>query len=91
MRVPKLTSSSFDNLSTTRCGRGWVPTVKYVGRGTDTRSARRSETASSSSAKKFPVIIANEKLFFACNVVSFVNKVLNWPFTSPAIMLYVMY
>jgi hypothetical protein len=63
MTRPKLTSSSFDNLSTTRCGRGLEPIVKYVGRGTDIRSARRSEIASSSSAKRFPAIIANEKLF----------------------------
>ena len=68
-----LTSSSFSNLSITRAGRGAVPTVKYVGRGTSIFSANKSATVSSSSAKRFPAIIANEKFVFECNVASFLK------------------
>ena len=54
-----------------------MPTVKYVESGTVILPARRSETASSSSAKRLPVTMASEKLFFVCKVVSFVNAVDN--------------
>ena len=50
-----------------------MPTVKYVGSGIVNLLARRSETASSSSAKRLPVMIASEKLFFVCRAASFVN------------------
>lgn len=83
----KLTSSSFDNLSTTRRGRGFTPTVKYVGIGIEIFSARRPATASSSSLKRSPAMIAKEKLFLLCKVESFVDTDLSWPLTSPKTIL----
>jgi hypothetical protein len=81
------TSSSLQSISTIRGGRGRVPTVKYVGRGTDIFSARRSATVSSSSAKRFPEMIANEKLFFEWRLASFVKRDCSWPLTSPTTIL----
>jgi hypothetical protein len=40
-----------------------------------------------SSAKRLPAMTAREKLFFVCNVVSFVNAGDNWPLRSPTTML----
>jgi len=65
-----------------------VPTVKYVGKGTAILFERRSETASLSSANKFPETMANAKLFLACKVESLVNTGWSWPLTSPRTILF---
>ena len=64
-----------------------MPTVKYVGRGIAILPARRSDNASSPSAKRLPAMSAREKLFFVCKVVNFVNAADNWPLTAPRTML----
>ena len=65
-----------------------MPTVKYVGKGTAILFERRSETASLSSANKFPETMANAKLFLACKVESLVNTGWSWPLTSPRTILF---
>ena len=64
-----------------------MPTVKYVGRGIAILPASRSETASLSSAKRSPTMIASEKLFFVCKAVSFVNAGAKWPLRPPRTIL----
>jgi hypothetical protein len=81
------TSSSLDSFSITLWGRGFTPTVKYVGSGIEIFSARRSETASLSSPKRSPTTMAKEKLFLLCNVESLVKNDASWPLTLPATIL----
>lgn len=81
------TSSSFESLSATRCGRGLTPTMKYVGSGMCMFPARSSVTVSSSSANRSPTMMAKEKLLLVWPVVSFLASSENWPLTSPKTIL----
>lgn len=82
-------SSSASTLAAIRGGRGWLPMVKYVGRGTSSEPSMREEMVASSVSgeKTSPVRMAMEKLFLAWRVATFLRAGSRSPLRLPRTIL----